>query len=646
MEKKSSQEALTTIENLIDNYHPIFKQHSDPHVADFFEQLTSVINTNNVLILKTIKELLPLQFFVDDYQRGYKWREPQVEELINDINDFQPDGDAFYCLQPVVVKYHAGEKEGERGKWELIDGQQRMTTIFIILKYLQQNGVFSIDYQTRESSAEFLREHLAGTLEFDGWGEYLKEDKNKNFNNVDNFHFFEAFQAVNEWFEDKSTDEKKVWLNKLLNHTKIIWYAAPDTDSNFDKKNSIDIFMRINSGKIPLTNAELIKALFLHHVVDSEDAQLTNLQQLELAQQWDMIEHKLQDDNFWFFLKGRRLSSNSATRIEILFDLLSNKTGVSAKQNPLYSFQYFNNLIKEATNKKSVVNSQWAKIKECFYRLIEWYENDRLYHLVGFLLTRDLKSIPDLWLLSNEKTKSSFITELEGLIGLLLKQYFFDNNIDSLSIDNLEYGSHNLQITNVLILHNIYAHSSTNTRLSFKDYANVEWSLEHIHAQNSKPLSSQQQWLTWYEQQLLLLNSEEIPESNKQELMVLLQKTDDLKTLGNGEHEATLDRYLKQFNHLLGEIEEGEMHYLDNLALLARGDNSAVGNDIFSDKRQRIVELDRRGSFIPLATKYVFSKYYSDKVSQMYQWSASDRNGYRKELIRCLSSYPRMESLS
>jgi uncharacterized protein with ParB-like and HNH nuclease domain len=646
MEKKSSQEALTTIENLIDNYHPIFKQHSDPNVAEFFEQLTSVINTNNVLILKTIKELLPLQFFVDDYQRGYKWREPQVEELINDVNDFQPDGDAFYCLQPVVVKYHAGEKEGERGKWELIDGQQRMTTIFIILKYLQQHGAFSIDYQTRSSSAVFLREHLTDTLAFDGWGAYLKEDKNKIFNNVDNFHFFEAFHTVNGWFEGKSTDEKKDWLTKLLNHTKVIWYAAPDTESDFDKKNSIEIFMRINSGKIPLTNAELIKALFLHHVVDSEDTQLTNLQQLELAQQWDMIEHKLQDDNFWFFLKGRRLSSNSATRIEMLFDLLSNKTGLSAKQNPLYSFQYFNNLIKEATDKKAIVNSHWSKIKECFYRLIEWYENDKLYHLVGFLLTRDLKSIPDLWLLSNDKTKSLFITELEGLIGLVLKQYFFDNNMESLSIDNLEYGSHNLQITNVLILHNICAHSSTNTRLSFRDYANVEWSLEHIQAQNSKPLSSQQQWITWYEQQLLLLNSEEIPESSKQELMVLLQKTDDLKKLGNGEYEATLEKYLKQFNHLLGEIEEGEMHYLDNLALLARGDNSSVGNDIFSDKRQRIVELDRRGSFIPLATKYVFSKYYSDKVSQMYQWSAGDRNGYRKELIRCLSSYPGMESLA
>jgi hypothetical protein len=151
--------------------------------------------------------------------------------------------------------------------------------------------------------------------------------------------------------------------------------------------------------------------------------------------------------------------------------------------------------------------------------------------------------------------------------------------------------------------------------------------------------------LSWYEQQLHLLNSEEIPEENKQNLMSLLQKIDELKGIEDSDYEAMLEKYLEQFNRLLGEIEEGEMHSLDNLALLARGDNSSIGNNIFSDKRQRIVELDREGSFIPLATKYVFSKYYSDKVSQMYQWSSNDREAYRNELIRCLSSYPEMGDL-
>jgi hypothetical protein len=646
MEKRSSQEALTTIENLIDNYHPIFRQHSDPDVAKFFEQLTSVINTNNVLILKTIKELLPLHFLVDDYQRGYKWREQQVEELLNDINDFQPDGDAFYCLQPLVVKYHAGEKAGIRGKWELIDGQQRMTTIFIILKYLQHCEMFAIDYQTRPSSAEFLKDHLGSTLSFDDWGQYIEDENNRLFNNVDNFHFFGAFQTVNEWFKDKPVSERDNWLNKLLHHTKVIWYASPDLESDFDKKSSIDIFMRINSGKIPLTNAELIKALLLHNVVDTDDTELTNLQQLELAQQWDMIEHRLQDDNFWYFLKGRRLSSNTATRIEVLFDLLSNKSEVFAKQNSFYSFQFFSDQIKGTDNKKIVVNSIWADIKECFYRLVEWYENTQLYHLVGFLLTRDFKTVPELWKLSNGLRKSDFIAELKILLGKSLLPYFYDKESDLLSLDNLEYGTKDTpKIITVLILHNIHAHIATNSRFSFSDYANAEWSLEHIHAQNSKPLSSQQQWSSWYEQQLHLLNSDEIPETSKQNLMMLLQQVDKLKKLENDEFEALLDIYIEQFNSLLGEIDEGEMHSLDNLALLARSDNSAIGNDIFSDKRQRILELDRRGSFIPLATKYVFSKYYSDKVSQMYQWSSNDRGAYRKELIRCLSSYPEMAEL-
>lgn len=89
-------------------------------------------------------------FTIEAYQRGYRWGEDEVKHLLEDINEI-PDGQK-YCLQPVVVK-------NVNDKYELIDGQQRMTTLYLIMKYLNvfvDDIKYSIEYTTREGSKELL----------------------------------------------------------------------------------------------------------------------------------------------------------------------------------------------------------------------------------------------------------------------------------------------------------------------------------------------------------------------------------------------------------------------------------------------------------------------------------------------------------
>ena len=134
------------------------------------------------LIRKSLDQLIKKKydFFIPDYQRGYKWTRMEVLKLLNDIWDFKlnhsddDDGD-FYCLQPVVVK-------PKDGKYYVIDGQQRLTTLLIIQQAMKDYGVvtqqqkvllahpdwiaelmpaiteetYSIEYQTREKSAIWL----------------------------------------------------------------------------------------------------------------------------------------------------------------------------------------------------------------------------------------------------------------------------------------------------------------------------------------------------------------------------------------------------------------------------------------------------------------------------------------------------------
>jgi len=125
------------------------------------------------LTLKSISSMLGEQFFVPYYQRGYRWTDQQVTDLLNDIDAFiaknirDTDEKTFYCLQPIVVKECNENVKNENtltGKWyEVIDGQQRLTTIFLIIHYAnemwvgkQKNPEFTIEYETRKKSTAFL----------------------------------------------------------------------------------------------------------------------------------------------------------------------------------------------------------------------------------------------------------------------------------------------------------------------------------------------------------------------------------------------------------------------------------------------------------------------------------------------------------
>ncbi|KAA6305757.1 hypothetical protein EZS27_042590, partial [termite gut metagenome] len=116
---------------------------------------------DNKLILKSINQLFEYSFFIPAYQRGYRWSDTQITQLLEDIWQFaknpplyeQGTEKPFYCLQPIVVKKHENNDE-----WEVIDGQQRLTTLYLILKNLQnqierdQKNFTKIFYETRTDS--------------------------------------------------------------------------------------------------------------------------------------------------------------------------------------------------------------------------------------------------------------------------------------------------------------------------------------------------------------------------------------------------------------------------------------------------------------------------------------------------------------
>jgi hypothetical protein len=413
------------------------------------------------IITKTISELKGYRFFVPSYQRGYRWTEHEVRDLLDDINEFSTEGGKRYCIQPLIVRLR------KDGKYEVVDGQQRLTTIFIFMKIAAQEITsavppFKLEYETREDSATFL-ESLSKDSD-------LEKEKGKN---IDYYHIASAYEAINNWFDNQQDKAVAIpELNiKIRRSVYFIWYVMPP------QNNPITMFTKVNLGKIPLTNAELIKALLLNKDNFREN---TKKRQYEISLAWDKIEQGLQNDSFWYFLNQK---DRSDTRIDMLFELLAyeyNKqlsVPLSSDQN-YFSFLVFSALLKSNPQKEKFVDKLWKNVEKLYDEFCDWYADLNKYHIIGYLIVSGTK-MADLIILTRGKRKSAVMQ------GLLEK---VESNIGEYDLMKISYG--NSKIRNLLLLFNIatlVCKSEKQYRFPFDIYKGetgdkFKWDIEHIHA--------------------------------------------------------------------------------------------------------------------------------------------------------------------
>lgn len=587
---------------------------------------------NNTLKLKSIFELLNEEFYIPSYQRGYRWTDKQVEALLEDIWDFRninPKKEEFYCLQPVVV---TKPSNSTNSPWELIDGQQRLTTIYIILSFFNKrfseefrNPVFSLEYQTRADSKKFL-------------ANINEAEKNDN---IDYYFIFEAYDTIKKWFKGKQnfiSDFESI----LLNNTKVIWYEVND-----DSTDSIDIFTRINIGKIPLTNAELVKALFLQK--DNFEDKAT-LKQLQIASEWDAIEKKLQNDSFWHFVYSTKNNMSYENRIEYIFDLIHGKKKENEDHYTFNKFQSEFNKNKALNNGVLDIDELWLVVKKYFLTLEEWYNERDLYHLIGFLIEYKI-DINELKVESDKLTKTEFKKHLQTTI---------KNKLSHIQIESLEYGQNPLEIRMVLLLFNIQTILSTkeaDMRFPFDKYKSDNWDIEHINSQSDKTINPKDRkvWaldilefytgLYGYATDVFNENGKTQPDLQKEKVETLSDSTKPiaLKLIAildsERVNEEQFQEVYEQVVELYIERENGHNDNVSNLALLDDVTNRSYGNAMFFIKRKRIIENDKNGIFVPICTKNVFLKYYSKHSDNNMYWNQNDANDYLETMKQMLTDY-------
>ncbi|WP_270491336.1 DUF262 domain-containing protein [Bacteroides finegoldii] len=643
----------------------------------------------NTLELKSIAELQDMAFYIPAYQRGYRWTQQQVKDLLKDILEFSgKKGNAsIYCLQPLVIvkrlsdedsvmkRIHEAKDLNEvrhllKEQWEVVDGQQRLTTIRLILEVLQQPHFYDIEYETRKNSASFLDGIMNGIPDSN-----VKE-------NIDYYYIKQAVNCTNNWLKGKDIDR---FRNVLLHQVKFIWY---ETQENNPK----EVFTRLNIGKISLTNAELIKALLLNKSnFPNDDYSTVRLRQQEIAMEWDVIEYTLQSNEFWLFLNEP--GNERSTRIDFIFDMICQEDMLHCKDDQeiqmngdLKTFRYFNHYFETQKQKEEAIQTIWEKVKEIFQTLQEWFDDKELYHYIGFLICigKSVNRIYRQW--TRYATKSAF---RENYLMKAIKE-----SIRYKDIENTVYevdaevpqefkGGVKQNCRPILLLHNLQTVINQNNVLAenkkyregvfykfpFHLYKSEDWDVEHIDSNTENKLNDIQSQREWLLNAYFGLQGEAFKEIRKN-IKDFFEKftgknyeqsEDPDKQKARNERFEELRSSIDDINGNI-RLSQIEKNKIWNFALLDSSTNRSYGNAIFPAKRRVIIGKDQgkrffpptvdengaiveckvqegQSSFIPPCTKSVFLKYYNAASSDFNTWNKEDAIAYMNNIKDTLKEF-------
>lgn len=625
------------------------------------------------LCIKTIADLTKMSFFIPSYQRGYRWRDTQVKQLLNDLFDFYQDNrdnpEAWYCLQPLVVAqlddnrpvttwrsenvlpcgHTVSSGNSTQGAWTVIDGQQRVTTLFIILSQLGQKDAWLIEYETRDNSGEFLRHKLTPGLD--------SVSRQESASNPDFFCMQVAVDTVFEWIKSKelAVNDKRAFAECVLNNAKFIWYETAEEP--------YDVFIRLNSGKISLSNAELIKALLLRETRFQEEEGTVKLQQFEVAGEWDRIEQALGNDEFWYFINPDAESPRfNATRIDFLFELVLRKgiEGLDSirdylsklEENPYLGFVKLADFCKShlSEDPETVI---WAEIQFVFRSIKSWYDDRSLYHYVGFLMNRKGKNSEKrseerfgtlVYLLTKSEskkvrqdsnaqqtiTRSVFKTTIKNMCSKAIKGVKKFDELDYSKREDMP------KLNDVLLLFNLALldrQSSEQSRYPFHLHTQKKWSLEHIHAQKTRTLKAEDiDRLKNIYHAKSTMTIEELNEALERDAGMKIE----VKTLK------------LEFSDTSNDTDENEivsgnvmLNSLSNLALLGGKENSALNDGMYLEKKTMLSEWERslEKRFIPIGTRMAFFKHFSPASTMPFAWTVPDGNNYSEAIKTLVEGY-------
>ena len=595
------------------------------------------------------------RYKIPAYQRGYKWEDSDVTSLLNDISAFVPNDEvnSFYCLQNITLV----EKEEDK-VYHVVDGQQRLTTLIIILSYLKETLLVKdkVLYAVREQTHSFINDYLlSGKIdEFNDWEELLTKNQECDYQDI--YYIFQAYKAVKLWF-DKNNSLYDIMKMKILDNVQVIVNLPKNVDEQ-------ELFENLNGKRVSLDGADLIRALIITRVAKTEIGDLDdevkknvlmNERRIRIGLSLDTINLWWSDENrqayFSNFTQNAKIVDNSNVDFNEKYPINNlYKLYVLAYGNGMLSLGYFEEKSTEDGFLEKLLNLQ---------RIIEnWYNDNILYHLILFTSIYasqkydedsvfSFKYLVETW---SKHSKRTFINYLKNRIkkSNAIKELVdecdsMENIIDEEKSQNeksaFEEYYYDSKLTEISVLLDIISNLSSTTiekRLPanyFFKRKKEDW--EHIFPQTPigdriKDKNKQTEILLQYVETINRI----VPDTEK-----INVKEDEI----NWDDVVWKNSTKEYINNILKKIIP--INSLGNMCLLHENVNRGYGNDFFSEKRIDVMVKSQQGYFIRPHVFDAFNKIFLKReqesigIEKMTSWTKEDILERRKYIINTITDF-------
>lgn len=607
------------------------------------------------------------KFNVPSLQRTYRWGEKEITLLLNDLYEFyntnKDSTNDFYPLQPLILK----KSNQNDDTWNVLDGQQRLTTIKLIASFFEMDKDYCLDisYDTREKTKDFL----------DNISNKKEEDVGKS---MELYYIFHAYEVIKAWFQKNKKEKDTEKINAIRN----VLFEKERTRFVVQEMNSDDdeakTFQNINQGRIPLSCSELIKALFLGHIFEShkidnncrfaysfdgyglfipinpikEKQELTRIQNF-IAKEWNDIETVLMHDEFYSFVCPEK--DRSINRMDFLFEVVcGNERYKKYKTDDPFNAIY--ERIKDDKNANIVdtISHCWNEVVKCFNRMQKLYYDFDAYHLVGFCICEDIGISEDFYKYCNEDEKlDEFKTAIRVKIKGKVLSGLKTDDLDE-ELKGLRYKENKDKIKEILLLHNLQSYSYEKIRFPFNLYdGGKNYDIEHIHATAEEKADKNSRY-EWFETNLSHIKKEK---EKLKGLFEIFEEGYKKKNRDIFKDDKFNDLRKIMINDNLDNGNEKEDFLKDNngiwnLCLLDSTTNRTYKNSLFITKREMILkkakgEMDKEDYVYPLllCTERIFLKFYSnvDSDDNLNFWTKNNREAYLKDISKKVTEFLKLK---
>lgn len=545
------------------------------------------------------------------YQRGYKWKPEQVTKLLEDVNNFVPEDNKFYCLQNITLV-----PSKTATVFNVVDGQQRLTTLVLLLSYLNQKEIAKgrvrfPENSIRQETNKFLNEIIsvdASNILNKEWDDFIEEYP--DFDHQDIFYLFTAYQAIDIWFNTSKVDSAE-FTKKLLNQVRLIANSISD-DSKEEK-----IFGNLNSKRVPLDGSDLVRAILITRVAYEESRKTDTTKDIvRINERRVRIGWELDDINNWwskaevksYFKRfvsiksdeisdGNKLFKDDKYPINLLLLLFAEKKGES--KLTLEFIEKNNNNALEL----------YKEIIKLHSTLKDWFNDREIYHYLGFLFAQSQIKFKDVWNWWNTETntREDFKSRLKTSIK---KTVINEETTTSINSDTVNwYDEEQTSLVKILILLDVYwSTKSSQVFLPPSAFEKYGHDIEHIFPQNPKEVKDKKSYIKF-------LIDNNLAKENKK-LMTEFETMAD-----EPEFQKQVNEYIQKY---VGEIKTNS---IGNLVLLDASKNRSIGNNPYSVKRAALIDDINRGTYMRPHTLKVFVRYFDsgkDENTDHSHWTNKD----------------------